>query len=113
MKRKNDENCVVTNMFTVFWFNKQMNLKEGNPMSLVFQNIDPPPPSPPGECVLPPPTKAGGTHSPGGKGGWGVNILEDERYRISPLTVNNLSTIVPKLILCWSCTGLLAMADGC
>jgi hypothetical protein len=25
-------------------------------MSLVFQNIDPPPPSPPGECVLPPPS---------------------------------------------------------
>jgi hypothetical protein len=23
MKRKNDENCVVANMFTVFWFNKQ------------------------------------------------------------------------------------------
>jgi hypothetical protein len=32
-------------------------------MSRVFQNIDPPPPSPPGECVLPPPlppTKEGG-----------------------------------------------------
>ena len=29
MKRKNDENCVVANMFTVFWFNKQMNLKAG------------------------------------------------------------------------------------
>jgi hypothetical protein len=23
MKRKNDENCVVANMYTVFWFNKQ------------------------------------------------------------------------------------------
>ncbi len=22
-KEKNDENCVVTNMYTVFWFNKQ------------------------------------------------------------------------------------------
>jgi hypothetical protein len=28
-------------------------------MSFVFQNIDPPPPSPPGECVLPP-NKGGG-----------------------------------------------------
>jgi hypothetical protein len=26
-------------------------LSEGNPISLVFQNIDPPSPSPPGECV--------------------------------------------------------------
>jgi hypothetical protein len=39
-------------------------------MSLVFQNIDPPSPSPPGECVLPP-TKAGGTPSPGGEGDGG------------------------------------------
>jgi hypothetical protein len=23
MKRKNDENCVVANVYTVFWFNKQ------------------------------------------------------------------------------------------
>jgi hypothetical protein len=41
-------------------------------MSLVFQNIDPPSPSPPGECVLPPNTLAGR------RGGWGVNILEVE-----------------------------------
>ncbi len=41
-------------------------------MPLVFQNIDLTPPSPPL-----PPTKAGGTHSPGGGGGV-VNILEDE-----------------------------------
>jgi hypothetical protein len=31
-------------------------------MSLVFKNIDPPPPSSPGECG------GGGTHSPGGEG---------------------------------------------
>jgi hypothetical protein len=31
-------------------------------MSLVFQNIDPPPPSPPGECV-PPAFVAGGGHT--------------------------------------------------
>ena len=36
-------------------------------MSLVFQNIDPPPPSPPGECVYPR-LCCGGTHSPGGEG---------------------------------------------
>jgi hypothetical protein len=28
-------------------------------MSLIFQNIDPPPPSPPGECVYPPPLLGG------------------------------------------------------
>jgi hypothetical protein len=60
-------------------------------MSLVFQNIDPPPPSPPGECVLPP-TKAGGGYTLAGRrGGWGVNILEDERRRL-PSYSNNLST---------------------
>jgi hypothetical protein len=53
-------------------------------MSLVFQNIDPPSPSPPGECVLPP-TKAGGYTLAGRRRGWGVNILEDERDRIALL----------------------------
>ncbi len=41
-------------------------------MAGVFQNIDPPPPSPPGECVED--TLAGW------RGGWGVNILEDARH---------------------------------
>ncbi len=57
-------------------------------MSLVFQNIDPLSPSPPGECVLPPKKGGGGgdTHSPGGEGdGWGVNILEDKKDRIALL----------------------------
>ncbi len=35
--------------------------------------------------VSSPPTKAGGTHSPGGEGDGGVNILEDERDRIALL----------------------------
>jgi hypothetical protein len=53
-------------------------------MSLVFQNIDPPP-SPPGECVLDlPPTKAG-VHTRRAERGVGVNILEDERHRIALL----------------------------
>jgi hypothetical protein len=46
-------------------------------MAGVFQNIDPPPQSPPGECV-PPAFGAGGGHT-----GWvekGVNILEDARH---------------------------------
>jgi hypothetical protein len=55
-------------------------------MSLVFQNIDPQPPSPPGECVLPQ-TKAGvvGVHTRRAERGVGVNILEDERHRIALL----------------------------
>jgi hypothetical protein len=50
-------------------------------MSVVFQNIDPPSPSPPGECVLPPQQRPGGE----GDGGGGVNILENERNRIGLL----------------------------
>ncbi len=56
-------------------------------MSGVFQNIDPPPPSPPSECVLPPHQRRGGTHSPGGEG-VGVNILEDARHWIGLLQYN-------------------------
>jgi hypothetical protein len=57
-------------------------------MSLVFQNIYPPlrPAS-----VYPRLCWEGRTHSPGGEGGWGVNILEDERHRIISYS-DNLST---------------------
>jgi hypothetical protein len=64
-------------------------------MSLVIQNIDPPPRSPPGECVLPH-NKGGGGGGytlAGRKEGWEVNILEDERHRIALLYSNNLSTV--------------------
>ncbi len=48
-------------------------------MSLVFQDIDPPPPSPTGECV--PPVFVGGEDTLAGRrGGWVANILEDERH---------------------------------
>ncbi len=46
-------------------------------MSCVFQNIDPPPPSPPGECV-PSTFVAGGGHTR--RVEMGVNILEDARH---------------------------------
>jgi hypothetical protein len=46
-------------------------------MSGVFQNIDPPPPSPPGECV---PFRTGGGHTRWVERGWGVNMLEDARH---------------------------------
>ncbi len=46
---------------------------EYSAVSGVFRTIDPPPPSPPSDCVLTPAPKApkaggGGTHSPGSKG---------------------------------------------
>ncbi len=50
--------------------------KRPNPWFDVFQNIDPPPPSPPGECV-PPPLLRGEDLLVGWRVGWGVNILED------------------------------------
>ncbi len=51
-------------------------------MAGVFQNIDSPPPSPPGECV-PPPLVRGEDTLAGWRGvgvGGGVNILEDARH---------------------------------
>ncbi len=48
-------------------------------MAGVFQNIEPPPPSPHGECVHPA-FGAGGGHTSCGEGGGGVNILEDARH---------------------------------
>jgi hypothetical protein len=46
-------------------------------MTGVFQNIDPPPPSPPGECG---PLVRGEDTLAGWRGGWEVNILEDARH---------------------------------
>ncbi len=64
-------------------------------VSCVFQNIDPPPPSLPGECILPPhPRRGGGTHSPGDEGGWGVNILEDVRHTIGLLQYNRSTVYI-------------------
>jgi len=45
-------------------------------MSCVFQNIDPPPPSPPCECVTPA-FVAGGGHTRRVERGVGPGILED------------------------------------
>jgi hypothetical protein len=54
-------------------------LYEANFMAGVFHNIDPPPPSPSGECV-PPPLVRGEDTLARRRGGWGVNILEDVRH---------------------------------
>jgi hypothetical protein len=65
-------------------------------MSLVFQNIDPLPPSPPGECVLPP-NKGGGYILAGRRGGWGRGSIFWKTRDIGlPSYSNNLSTHTPK-----------------
>jgi hypothetical protein len=60
-------------------------------MSLVFQNIDPTPPSPPGECVPPPPTKA--------ERGVGGSIFWKTRDIGLPSYSNYLSTIMMMMII--------------
>jgi hypothetical protein len=61
-------------------------LSEGNPISLVFQNIDPPSPSPPGESV-PPATKAGGVHTRRAVRGMGGQYFGRREKQDCPLTV--------------------------
>jgi hypothetical protein len=50
------------------WAQSILTYVEYRAVSGVFQNIDPPTPSPPSECVLPLHQRQGGTHSPGGEG---------------------------------------------
>jgi hypothetical protein len=58
-------------------------------MSLVFQNIDPPPPLRPAS-VYPPPLLGEGGHTRQAERGEGDNILEDERHRIALLLIISL-----------------------
>jgi hypothetical protein len=71
-------------------------------MSRVFQTIDPPPPSPPGECVLPP-QQWRGVHTRGAEGGgWGSIFWKTRDIGLASYS-NNLSTpptLPPHLI--WS-----------
>jgi hypothetical protein len=62
-------------------------------MSRVFQNIDPPFPSPHGECVpsAAPPLLGGEDTLAGRRGGWWVNSLEGARIGL-PSYSNNHST---------------------
>jgi hypothetical protein len=60
-------------------------------MSRVFQNIDPPPPSPPGECVLPPQQR--GVHTRRAERGLGPSIFWKTRDIGLASYSNNLSTV--------------------
>ncbi len=76
----------------MFYVHKVLTYVEYRAVSGVFQNIDPPYPSPPSECVLPPlPQAEGGGYTLGGVEGGGVIILEDARHWIGLLQYN-LST---------------------
>jgi hypothetical protein len=63
-------------------------------MSLVFQNIDPPSPSPPGECPPPPPHNKGGGDTLAGRrrGEGGGSIFWKTRDIGLPSYSNNLCT---------------------
>jgi hypothetical protein len=82
-------------------------------MSLVFQNIDPPPPSPPGEYVLPPAFVGGEDRFAGRRGGW-VSIFWKTRDIGLPSYSNNLSTGQTKTICVFQTFRLLwtPMAGG-
>jgi hypothetical protein len=53
-------------------------------VSDVFQNIDPPPPSPPSKCVLPPHQRRR-VHTRGAVWGLGLIFLDDASHRIGLL----------------------------
>jgi hypothetical protein len=57
-------------------------------MSCVFQNIDPPPPSPPGECV-PPAFVAGGGHTRRVENGVGGQYFGRRKTQLCILPISN------------------------
>jgi hypothetical protein len=57
-------------------------------MSCVFQNIDPPPPSPPGECV-PPAFVAGGGHTCRVERGVGGQYFGKRKTQLCTLPISN------------------------
>jgi hypothetical protein len=63
-------------------------LKEANPMSCVFQNIDPPPPFPPGECV-PSAFVAGGGHTRRVERGVWVQYFGRRKTQLCTLSISN------------------------
>jgi hypothetical protein len=74
-------------MYVHFTDHKVLTYVEYRAVSGVFQNIDPPPPSPPSDCVLPPHQRRE-VNTRRAVRGWGVNILEDARHWIGLLQYN-------------------------
>jgi hypothetical protein len=70
------------------------------PISLVFQNIDPPAPIPLSAWrVCPPPaTKAGGTHSPGGEGDGGSIFWKTREIGIGLPSYSKICTLWPAVM---------------
>ncbi len=68
----------------------------GNPISLVFQNIDPPSPSPPGESVLPPQQRLAGVHTRRAERGMGGSIFWKTR-KIGLPSYSKICTLWPVL----------------
>jgi hypothetical protein len=71
----------------VLYTHKLLTYIEYRAVSGVLRTIEPPTPSPPSECVLPPPQSRAVR-------GWGVNISEDARHWIGLLQYNP-STYIP------------------
>jgi hypothetical protein len=66
-------------------------------MSRLFQNIDPPPPSPPGKCVLPPQQRRGVYYTLAGRRGCGGQYF-GRRQPLGLASYNSLSTLISILI---------------
>jgi hypothetical protein len=75
-------------------------------MSGVFQNIDPPPPSPPGECVSPPPKVRGEDTLAGWKGGEGSIFWKTPDTALYSTYVSTLCSKLNKAAVC-SCIGFV------
>ncbi len=69
-------------------------------MSRVFQNIDPPPPPPTRPAsVYHPPLVRGEDTLAGWRGGWGVNILEEDARHSSVLNICKYFVGAPVLLM--------------
>ncbi len=77
----------------VLYTHKVLTYIEYRAVSGVFRTIEPPTPSPPSECVLPPPLRRGVNNRRSVRG-WGDNISEDARHWIGLLQYNP-STSIP------------------
>jgi hypothetical protein len=69
----------------IAWERREILVRGQSYFSRLPKYWPPPSPSPHGESVLPPQQRRGEDTLAGRRGGWGVNILEDERNRVALL----------------------------